>query len=134
MITIPISLKSQGLSGHMPYIGYMTKSAEELKELVKTYEATLERHNTLWKEGNRGIKMNASGRLTDNQFEMICDAVAENLSEVIEVLAKAGIELHHLGLQEQYKEPYHEFHAKVGESGHVGKHMVVPGYPYRRKS
>jgi len=36
----------------------MTKSAEELKEMVKTNEATPERHKTLWNGGMLGVNLN----------------------------------------------------------------------------
>lgn len=112
----------------------MPVNVDELKKLIEQCRKDVETVNRIWNEEKLSPRCKEASDAADASGEALANAIAKNVQELVEDLAKAGIELKSVELVEQYKTPYHSCWFRCGELMYGGRHIEVPGYPYRRNS
>lgn len=109
----------------------MPVNVEELKKLIAQHEKDVENVNRIWEAEKLSPRCDEASKVADASGEALTAEISRNVQELVEDLAKAGIELKSVDLVECYKTPYHSYWFRCGQM-FGSKHIEVPGYPYRR--
>jgi hypothetical protein len=104
---------------------------EKIRRMVDSYEKHLQEDNELWNCDKVSSKLKESGDALDKEFSAICDEVTKPVQDLLQNLARVGVEVSTIDAVVRYNEPYHAIWMKVGKKGRASTHIFVEGYKYR---
>ena len=115
------------------------KTTQEIKEMIKEYQETLEECNKVFEIEGRTEQQQILSDRTSRQFDNVAEAVSEHIEKLLQDFSDIGVYITSVDTVTQYNgDPYHSYFARVKSpnsasmAGAFSKHIKIDGFPYRR--